>query len=51
MLQDKTKIYYKEYIPQYIGGSDIATLNVVGMRPEYDRSMAYPVLTMPLPFG
>lgn len=51
MLQDKTKIYYKEYMPQYIGGSDIATLIVVGMRPEYDHSMAYPVLTMPLPFG
>ena len=51
MLPDKTKIYYKEYMPQYIGGSDIATLIVVGMRPEYDHSMAYPVLTMPLPLG
>lgn len=43
-------IYYKEYMPQYIGGSDIATLIVVGMQPEYDHSMVYPVLTMPLPF-
>lgn len=50
MLQDKTKIYYKKYMPQYIGGSDIATLIVVGMQPEYDHSMVYPVLTMPLPF-
>ena len=47
MLKDN--IYYKEYTPQHIGSSDIATLIVVGMKPTYDHSMIYPVIAMPLP--